>query len=232
MESTEIKRGFFTGAEEVHPAEGTRVGGSLAETIAGAGAIVLSILGLVGILPDALLGVATIAIGGAFLMASGSIVSRLNELLTHVAGTTLDTGELAVGMTTEFMGGIAGIALGVLSLLGLVPNILLPVAAMAFGFTLLFGARAQSRISELEMQCNAAHEMTRRVAHEAASATFGIEALFGIGALTLGILSVVGLAPVTLTLIAMLSVGAATLFSGAAVSARMRVFARLCALPA
>ncbi|MGD0232264.1 MAG: hypothetical protein ABSC19_18225 [Syntrophorhabdales bacterium] len=231
MDHREMERGPFTGAEEARPIEGILMGGSLAQTIAGAGAIVLSILGLLGMLPEALLAVSTIAVGAAFLMASGSIASRFNAVLTQITRTTPETGEMAIGMTTEFISGIAGIALGVLSLLGVVPTILLPVAAIMFGFTLLFGVGVQTRLMDLETQCGAAHEMARRVAREAASAGSGIQILLGLGAITLGIVSLVGVVPFTLTLVAMLSLGGATLFSGAAISARMWGFTRVCEMP-
>jgi hypothetical protein len=231
MEHTETEQRPFMGTRETHEGEALLMGGSLAETIAGAGAIVLSILGLVGILPDALLAVATIAIGGAFILESGSVASRFTWLVRQVARTTLETGEMAVGMTTEFVGGIAGIALGVLALLGLIPNILLPIAAIIFGFTLLFGIGVQARLSDLEMEYNTSHELARRVVREAVSASSGIQILFGLGAVTLGILSLVGIAPVVLTLVSMLTVGSATLFSGAAISARMWGFTRFHELP-
>jgi hypothetical protein len=227
MNHTETQRGPYPSIEE-HPSEGILMGGSLAETIAGAGAVVLSILGLVGILPDTLPAVATIAIGGAFLLESGSIASRFAWVLRQVTKSTFETGEMGVGMTIEFVGGIAGIALGVLALLRLVPNILLPIAAIIFGFTLLLGIGVQMRLNDLEMQCNSAHEMARKVAREAVSAASGIQILFGLGAITLGILSIVNIAPMVLTLVAMLSVGGATMFSGAALSGRLWGFMRFC----
>ena len=155
------------------------MGGSLVETITGAGAIVVAILGLVGILPEALLAVSTIAIGSAFLMASGFIASRFNRLLTQMPRTTLETREMAIGMTIEFVGGVAGIALGVLSLVGLLPLILLPAAAIVYGFALLFGTGVQARLDDLEAQCNAANESVRRVVRETISAASGIRMVFG-----------------------------------------------------
>ncbi len=227
MNHVETEKGVFAGARERRETEVVAAGGSLAETIAGAGAIVLSILGLVGVFPDALLGVAAIAVGAAFLLESGAIASRLNSLAGQTARTTaIETGEMGAGMTVQFAGGIAGIALGVLSLLGLTPAVLLPVAAIVFGFTLLYGMGVQSRINDLEMQHNDVQELTRRVSHEAFAASSGIHALFGLGSVTLGILSLVGLAMMTLTLTAMLILGASAIFSGAAITARMWGLAR------
>jgi hypothetical protein len=71
MESVKIQHGSSVRIDEARFNEGINLG----ETIAGAGAIVLSILGLVGIVPVVFLAIATLVIGGVFLMASGSIVT-------------------------------------------------------------------------------------------------------------------------------------------------------------
>jgi hypothetical protein len=232
MVHTGTEQGIIMDAGKIHDSEAVLMGGSLAETIAGIGAAVLAILGLVGILSEALLAVAVIAIGSAFVLESRSIASRFNVLMREMQRTGFETGEMTIGMTTEFVGGIAGITLGVLSLLGLVPNVLLPVAAVVFGVTLLFGVSAQSKLNEIEMECNTTHEMVRKVGREALSVASDVRVLLGIGVVTLGILSLVGIvAPVILTLVAMLVVGGAMLFSGAAVSARILGFTRYCEQP-
>ena len=123
-----------------------------------------------------------------------------------------------------------------LSLLGLVPGVLLPTAALVFGFTLLFGMGVQNRLAGLELECSseqemARGEMARRTIREVVSAALGMRVLFGLGAMALGIISLVGILPVTLTLVTMLSVGGTTLLSGAAVSARAWGFAGFCEVP-
>lgn len=229
MVHTEIGQGSLIDIEKAHESEKVLLGGSFAETVAGAGAIVLSILGLVGILPESLLAVSIVAMGTGFILQSASIGSRFNWVLRQAARTSFEVGEAGVGMTTEFIGGAAGIGLGVLSLLGLVPNILLPIGVIIFGLTLLSSVRVQARLNDLEMECRSGHEIAGRVSREAVSTSSGIQILFGLGAATLGILSLVGVfAPITLTLVATLAVGGASLFSGASLSARMWGFARFC----
>ena len=44
------------------------------------------------------------------------------------------------GFTAEFVGGAAGIVLGILALVGIAPEILCSVAVLVFGGTLLFGS--------------------------------------------------------------------------------------------
>ncbi len=231
MERFDTRQGHFTSTEEAYPTEGILMGGALAETATSAGAIILAILALVGLLPEALLAVSTIVIGGAFLMASGSIASRFNWIVAQMTGKSAETAEMALGMTVEFLGGVAGIVLGVLSLLGLIPFILLPIAAIVFGFTLLFGIAAKTRLNELEAQCGAAHGTVRGAVREAVSAASGIQIMFGLAAVTLGIVALVGFVPLTLTLVAMLSVGGATLFAGTAMSARVWGFSTFCEMP-
>jgi hypothetical protein len=216
---------------EIHENEVVVMGGWLAEAIAGAGAIVLSILGLAGIFPSILLPASIIALGSAFVLQSSSIGSRFNWVLRETTNSAFETGEVGVGMTTEFVGGVAGIALGVLSLLGLVPDVLMPIGVLVFGLTLLLGVGVQTRLNHMEADCDETHHMIRRIAREAVSAASGIQILFGLGAVTLGILSLIQVfVPAVLTLIAILAVGGATFFSGVTVSARMWGFARFCGL--
>ena len=59
--------------------EGLRLGsaGLMLEALGGVGAIVLSILGLLHILPVLLASIATIVVGASFLIAGGTMASRL-----------------------------------------------------------------------------------------------------------------------------------------------------------
>jgi hypothetical protein len=226
-----MQQGTLVDIDRAHESEKVLLGGSFAETIAGAGAVILSVVALVGILSDALLAVSVVALGAAFVLESISISTRFDWVMRHAAHNSFEMGAISVGMTTKFMAGAAGIGLGVLSLLRLVPDILLPIAAIVYGITLLSGVGVQTRLNDLEMQCSHTHEMTGRISHEAVSAASGIQILFGVGAATLGILALAAVAaPVTLTLVGVLAVGGASLFSGAAISARIWGFDRYCEL--
>jgi hypothetical protein len=225
MTNTKHKMVFETG--KGYEGSEVMISGSFVETIAGVGAVALAVLGLLGRLPEVMLTIAVIAIGGAFVVQSRSIVSRFHVLVREMSD--LGTDELAVRMTTEFVAGIAGMTLGVLALLGLVPGVLLPVATVVFGLTLLFGVGAQSGLRELERECGTTHETVRRLAQGVLSAGSSLPMLLGIGAITLGVLSLIGLiAPLVLTLTAALAVGSAMFFSGVAMTARMLGFTRSC----
>lgn len=196
-------------------------GGSSVEAVAGAGAVVLGILGLAGILPTALAAIATIAAGAAVFVEGVAIAARWSDLVSHAESGRRATAEMEGGLTVEFLGGAAGIALGILGLVGVAPATLLPVAAIALGGTLVFSGGTPHQLDIAVERGQAPRETAKRVAHEAARASAGARVLVGLGAATLGIIGLVGGVATTLTLVAMLSVGAAELLSGGAITGRM-----------
>lgn len=196
-------------------------GGSLAEGVAGTGAIALSIIGLAGVMASWMVAIATILVGIALLFEGGAIGARFSSLVSETGGGRLGALELGGGMTAEFIGGIAGVILGILSLLGVYSMILVPVAAIVFGGTLLLGSGATTRLNDLQIERACDKQETRHVARAAVRSATGVQVLIGLGSLTLGILSVIGMTPMTLSLVAMLGVGFSDLLSGSAVSGRM-----------
>lgn len=195
-------------------------GGTGVEAIAGVGTVVLAILGLAGIIPLYMMAVATIVAGAGLLVGGGTAASRINYLRSHAASNATFA-ELGGGLSAEFLGGFAGVVLGILCVIGIVPTVLLPVAVITFGGSLLIGAGATSRINRFpafgEEYSNA--EMWRR---EAASAAVGAQVLIGLAVATLGILALIGLNWMTLTLVALLGVGASTFFTGSALTSRLQ----------
>jgi hypothetical protein len=187
--------------------------GAGAETFAGAGAAVLAILGLAGIFPMLLASIGTIAVGAAFLFLGAAISARHRELAREAGG---GEGEIETGMSVEIVGGLAGIALGILALLGVERMVLLAVAAIAFGGTLLFASPAVYRTGKAETG-----RATDNLAREITAGAAGAQALIGIGAGTLGILALVDIIPGTLVLVSVLIVGGAALLSGGALAGKM-----------
>ena len=88
------------------------------ECLLALGAVVLSILGIVGVFSTYLAAIAVIGLGVVLLFQSASVVLQYSELL-YEAGVTNKVGVARVcrGITAEFMAGMAGIVLGVLALL-------------------------------------------------------------------------------------------------------------------
>lgn len=195
-------------------------GGSLTEALCGAGTLVLAIIGLAGVLPGYLASIATIVFGVALLAHGSAIAARYSRLTHETAPFELDTRtELGGGMGALLLGGAAGIVLGILAVLGLIPATLIPTAVILYGASLLIGSAASidlSTLGEPHVGGRFAHD-TRR----ATVAATGTQALAGIAAIVLGILVLIGLAPLALTFVALIVLGGAVLLTGSALSTRM-----------
>lgn len=210
--------------QEFHPqerrAQKVLLAGTAAEGIAGIGAIVLAIIGLANRWPEYMLPIATIAVGAALLFEGGAITARFTNLLTMARGQ-VDTREFGIGMTTEFLGGIVGVILGILALVGIAPLTLVPVAAIIFGASLLLGSVAAANLNAVWASATEEREVVREVTREAVIASSGVQILIGLGAIALGILALLGFNPMVLSLVAMLSLGLSDLLSGTAIMSRI-----------
>ncbi len=197
-------------------------GGGFLEAIFGCATIVLTIVALAGTYPSLLLPIAALSIAAALLFEGGAIASRFKMLLKE-AGSTLDISELGGGLSAEFLGGVAGVILGILSLLGVAPYLLMPVAAIVFGGALLLGAAATS-IQKYPMMSlsSVTQPEVRHVMWQATATASGLEVLSGLAAIVLGILALVRIGnTMELCLVSFLIVGIATLLSGTVVGAKM-----------
>src|SRR5579884_2695589 len=189
--------------------------GSLVEAFGGAAAVVLAIIALAGGAPTLLMTITTIVLGAALLVEGAAVLGRYERLLRDVeapGGSRVARAELGSGMTAESVAGVAGVVLGILSLLGLAPTVLSPIALIVFGGGLVLGSAAVSRMNTVEYY--GAGEATRRVMRELVNASASGQVLLGIGAVVLGILALLQLDPMTLTLVGFLAVGGAVLLSG------------------
>jgi uncharacterized membrane protein HdeD (DUF308 family) len=194
-------------------------GGSTLEMLGGIAAVVLAILGLTAFMPFKMAAIAVIVIGVALLAQGGSIASRWNRARRRLVGQRYEHSELVGGVSTEVLAGVAGIVLGILALVGVMPAILLPVAAIVFGGSLLLGGAAQPDFDALAPE--AAHSRERRVMHEALQASGGTMVIAGVAAAVLGILALLHVGPVLLlSLIAILCVGGALVLGGGALTAK------------
>src|SRR5262249_24518809 len=187
-ETTGVRRAYEQAPAPVGRAPSAVAGGSLAEGLGGAAAVILAIIGLAGLLPRYMAAIATITIGVAFLAQGGAIASRWSAIRETVGRFEHATAEFGAGMSAELLGGAAGIVLGILALIGLVPNLLLPVALLVFGGTLLL-----SSASEYEIGGGAGVTDTRwgTITREVAAGAAGTNLLVGIAAVVLGIIALV-----------------------------------------
>lgn len=191
------------------------VGNTVAEAVVGLGSIAIAIIGLANVYPWLLAAVATIALGAAFVFESGDVGRRFSNLAADEAGVVPNAWT---GMTAGFLSGCAGIALGILAILGIVSHTLIPVAIIVYGATLIMDSGTQAGLSELESERFSARGFSQQIARESASALSGMQVLVGLGAITLGILAIIKIVPETLCLVALLAIGAALLMSGSLVS--------------
>ena len=196
------------------------VGAAFATDAVVAGAtVVLAILGLTGLYPAYMIPIAVITTAAALLLKSGGAAARLNRLIQRTGGSVGSRVELESGVSAEMVGGAAGIALGVLALLGFVPATLSAVAIMVFGGVLVLGGGETYRLSQYGAVVGYRNDPQNYVVRISAESSAAGESLVGISAIVLGILSLNGMLPMTLTLIGLLCVGGALLLSGAAIGA-------------
>jgi hypothetical protein len=178
-------------AHAVHsPAEVTAfkrmAGGVMGEAIASIAVVALAIVGLAGVYSEILAAVAAIVFGAAILIEGGFFASTQTEFASQPA-------EAGASFSSEFLGGITAVVLGILALLGVYPAPLIAIALLVLGASYLLSG---------------------------GTTDFGGHLLGGLAATVLGILAVVGLDRLPLTLVGLLVLGGMALFSGAAWGAR------------
>lgn len=197
--------------------DGMLAGGSTLETIGGLAAVIVSVVGFQE-RPIVMGAVATIAIGIALLSQGASIMARWRDAAPKLQGPKPDRSELVEGVSTEVFGGAVGIVLGIIALVGIKPSVMLPVAAIVFGGSLLLGGAAQPDLVYLAPDKN---PRFARASFSAIQASGGIMVLVGVAAAVLGILALLQVGPaLSLSLVAMLSIGFALLLAGGALTAR------------
>jgi hypothetical protein len=195
--------------------------GTGSEALVGAGAVILAIVGLAGIQSFYMLAIATIVVGAALLVEGGVMMAKQAEIATELRATHTENATATGGLSAELLGGAAGVILGILALVGVVPMILLACALVVFGACMLFGASMTSHVRNFALEPSSTHPAIREVAHEATIAATGAQALVALAAVVLGILALVQIAPMTLSLVGMLVLGGAILLSGSAMTTWM-----------
>ncbi|HEX8115363.1 MAG TPA: hypothetical protein VF516_46875, partial [Kofleriaceae bacterium] len=156
--------------------------------------------------------------GGALLAHGAAVTARWTDTMRRAAGDRAEQVEIGGAAGSELLGGAGAIVLGILALAGVMPLVLLPVATIVIGGTILLGAPAQPEIARLAPDRD---RRMSRITYEAVEGASGGMALAGLGAIVLGILALLRVGPVyTLVQVAMLVVGIALLVGGSALTAR------------
>lgn len=193
------------------------VTGSVSEGLLGIGAAVLAIIALFGIMPVLMEAIATIAIGAAFFLHGGAMGARYNRLAALTTENKYQATEFGGTISVEMLGGIAGIALGILALLGIATQTLIGSAVVVFGASLIIGAGAVDRLNQM-VSAVWEEESVKKIANNASQTVMSLELLVGVGAVTLGVLSLIGIYPLTLCVVGLLSLGASDFLTGSAIS--------------
>jgi hypothetical protein len=196
-------------------------GGAALEGIGALAAATLSVLGIIGVVPVYMAAIATIAIGASLLAEGMAIGREYTALLGRLSGGAFGAVELGAGMTAEFVIGGAAIALGILSLVAIRPDVLLPCALIAIGAALILTSGTATRLNGLKLQATQAGSLAQSVSHAVVSGTAGAEALGGIAAIVLGIIALVSVEATQLTLVGLLVASGALTLSGSALTGKM-----------
>jgi len=203
-------------------------GGTAAETLTGIAAGTLALLGLFGILPFFYMASIGVIVAGFALFIEGAAIGNAHaKIESEQVGVRPEDMMVDSGFSAQSFGGAAAIVLGILSLLRIMPETLLPVAIMVLGAALLLGgpARAGLRWSALDRQDSTGS--ARYVTNSAVRGASGLLSLVGVGAIVLGILALSQTGPAgILTLVALLAVGMAEIIGASTMLSRLTVGSR------
>ena len=180
------------------------------EAVGGAAAAILAILALAGIQATYLMPIATLALGFALMVEGAVTLARHAEMGSY---------EMEGGMNAQFLAGAGGIVLGILALIGIVPQVLVSASVLAFGAAWLFSCASCGMMRNVEY-----NQTTPRTGfstfHETAMAGFGARAFVALAVIVLGILALTQVHAMVLTLVAQLILGLSVLLSGSAMTSR------------
>lgn len=185
------------------------------ELLLACGAVVLAILGIAGLFRMDLAAAAVIGLGVMLLLQGvGVAMGYSGRLYEGRIADRLGIADVSRGLAAEFLAGIAGIALGILALVHIVPMTLMSVAVITYGGTLLLTSGEPVWLIAMGNGGGKSH----RLLHAICLVSVGVQALVGAGGVVLGILALVGIMPIVMVLIGLLASGASILLRSALVT--------------
>ncbi len=181
------------------------VGGSSVGALTGAGAAVLAIIGLAGGFPFYMMTIATIALGAGLFAEGSSLGAALGTLDRQ---GVINEGGATTGFALQGLAGAAAVVLGILSLIGVLPAVLVPISIIIMGGALAFGGPARAEMNLNALEWSGASSGMKRAATQAVHTSAGLLTLVGLGSITLGILSLIHVPyAATLVLVGLLALG-------------------------
>jgi hypothetical protein len=168
------------------------------DAIGGLTVIVLGVLGLAGVAPTMMIGIATVVFGAALLIQGGTMLSEYARIIFSPGAKASSVDHFGSNsLSVVFLVGAGGIVLGVLALLGIHAMELAPTAVIAFGTALVLSSNAVWHLHLLKhalmtsgTQPTAGESRlvgSEILASEMASGSAGLQALAGLAAIVLGI---------------------------------------------
>ncbi len=151
--------------------EAATAGGGLAEAVCGIGVIGLAIAGLAGAIPVSLAGIAQIVFGIGLLCGDSAVVACVMQVSTRRGRTTAM--PFGGGLGAETIVGMAGIVLGILTLIGVVPYPLSAISVIVFGGGVLFGSAGRARSMTHSAACQSLSAEQCAAVHDAQRAALG-----------------------------------------------------------
>jgi hypothetical protein len=204
--------------------------GGLVDAVGGVVTIVLAIIALSGVHQPTLAGIATIVFGAALLIQGGTMLTEYTKLF-FPAGTAAPAEEImrGGGLSALFLVGAAGVVLGVLALINIVPETLIAIAVIAFGGAMVLSSNAVWHLYRAKQATERLGAMRVRsggeiLAAEMASGSAAMQCLGGLTAIILGIVAVTGTNLMVVTLVGLLVLGATALLTGSTLSGMVMGF--------
>lgn len=213
-------------SEQLRRAQAVEAGGAATESMGGVAVLVLAIIALAGVLRTVLTDIAGIIFGAAFIVEGAALAARHSAIMNQVAEDEVAPTGSEGGMTVEFVVGLTAVVLGILSLVGVAPAILMPALVIVGGAGLILSAGVVARFTQLRSAVFGAGPAGQAISGTAmssalSSATAG-QLLAGLASVILGILALVGVGDgQVLTTTGLLVLGAAITLSGTALSGMM-----------
>ncbi|WP_300180281.1 hypothetical protein [Bradyrhizobium sp.] len=197
--------------------------GGLVDAIGGVATVVLAIIALSGIDAPQLDAIAIIVFGAALLIQAGTMLTEYTKLIFPTGMAQSGEEGVGGGLPALFLVGAAGIVLGILSLLNVVPSMLMAAAVIAFGAALLLSSNSvwhlhRAKQTSLRLGGGQMLSGSEILAGEMASGSAGVQCVAGLTGIVLGILAICGIYTDILTLVALLVLGATVLLTGSTLS--------------
>jgi hypothetical protein len=121
--------------------------------------------------------------------------------------------EVETGTLSETLSGAGALALAILALIGVIPSVLGPVAAIAAGVALVTGGGSIAARALTLVGSRSRYDVRRQIV-----GGLGMEAVTGAGGAVLGLLALLGISPVTLLPVAGIVLGTSLLMASGALT--------------